>query len=195
MNDPPSDPQVPPELPLSPEELGALRAVVSFLETELPPRYRRPAFLRMLERVLRVHGGRPVAAVAAEPPPPGSPEGRARHADPEIGTEPPVEPHQADLERYRELLESRGKILHKALATLEVGASQLATPWMTPAEIEGFLREVAGISTAYRSNISGALSGAGVVTQRRRMGRGYEYRLSRQGAAVLERAVRGSKLD
>jgi hypothetical protein len=101
-----------------------------------------------------------------------------------------VKPGRLDLSLFASILGGSGRMLQKSLVALEVSRSQLGIDWLTPAEIERFLIERGRVRTAYRTNISNALSGARHLVDRRRRGRGYEYRITAPGRELLEREVR-----
>ncbi len=109
--------------------------------------------------------------------------------------EPSTDPQSAtawvgiDLETYAKALSGPGRLLAKALITLEIVDSQMHIDWMTPAEIERFLVERARATHVYRTNVSNALRRARGLVDRRRRGRAYEYRLTEAGRSVVEREI------
>lgn len=102
---------------------------------------------------------------------------------------PPSAPSRSrlNLSSYAGVLGSPGRTLLKALVALDATASQLGVDWMTPSEIERFLVDRARVPHVYRTNISNALRGARQLVDRRRRGRGYEYRITLTGREALER--------
>lgn len=94
-----------------------------------------------------------------------------------------------DLAHYAKALSGPGRLLAKALLTLEIVSSQVNAEWMTPAEIERFLVERARATHVYRTNVSNALRRAPGLVDRRRRGRAYEYRLTDAGRSVVEREL------
>ena len=94
-----------------------------------------------------------------------------------------------DLGAYAKALSGPGRLLSKALITLEIVVTQMTIEWMTPAEIERFLVERARATHVYRTNVSNALRRARGLVDRRRRGRAYEYRLTEAGRDVVEREI------
>jgi len=94
-----------------------------------------------------------------------------------------------DLGAYAKALAGPGRLLAKALITLEIVDTQMNIDWMTPAEIERFLVERARATHVYRTNVSNALRRARGLVDRRRRGRAYEYRITEAGRAVVEREI------
>lgn len=94
-----------------------------------------------------------------------------------------------DLGAYAKALEGPGRLLAKALITLDIVVTQMNIDWMTPAEIERFLVERARATHVYRTNLSNALRRARGLVDRRRRGRAYEYRITDAGRAVVEREI------
>jgi hypothetical protein len=94
-----------------------------------------------------------------------------------------------DLGAYAKALEGPGRLLTKALITLEIVVTQMGVDWMTPAEIERFLVERARARHVYRTNVSNALRRARGLVDRRRRGRAYEYRITEAGLGVVEREI------
>ena len=94
-----------------------------------------------------------------------------------------------DLGAYAKALSGPGRLLSKALITLEIVVTQMSIEWMTPAEIERFLVERARATHVYRTNVSNALRRARGLVDRRRRGRAYEYRLTEAGRDVVEREI------
>jgi len=94
-----------------------------------------------------------------------------------------------DLGAYAKALAGPGRLLAKALITLDIVLTQMGIDWMTPAEIERFLVERARATHVYRTNVSNALRRAPGLVDRRRRGRAYEYRITEAGRAVVEREL------
>ncbi len=94
-----------------------------------------------------------------------------------------------DLGAYAKALAGPGRLLAKALITLDIVVTQMKIDWMTPAEIERFLVERARATNVYRTNVSNALRRARGLVDRRRRGRAYEYRITDAGRAVVEREI------
>lgn len=94
-----------------------------------------------------------------------------------------------DIGAYAKVLAGPGRLLVKALITLEIVVTQMSIDWMTPAEIERFLIERARATHVYRTNLSNSLRRARGLVDRRRRGRAYEYRITEAGRAVVVREV------
>lgn len=166
--------------PMCESERDSLARLIEFVEGEVPEQYRAAVLGHLLPRVLGAEaaGGEQLPTV----PVTNAAEGSLR--------DHPAAPQRIDLSAYEVLLLRRGEPLLKALIALHVGRVQLGIRWMTPAEIAFFLREVAGVRSAYRSNISNALRREETLVTRRPRGRGYEYGLVRRGDGFLERQLR-----
>jgi len=179
-------------LDLGPDAIDRIRALESLVDRAVAPEYRRALFERMLPLIL---GATTEPASGAGPLP--GPTGRrvtTRTSGSALTTASERRPEgivrsRLNLSRYAVVLASSGRTLLKALVALDAGAEQLAIDWMSPAEIERFLVDRARVRSAYRTNISNALSGARPLADRRRRGRGYEYRLTLQGKEALEREL------
>ena len=159
------------------QEIRRALDLIQAIESRVPSEYRLTLFTALLE----------VADVAAEPSRQET-AGEQQSATQGIGV---------DLGAYARALSGPGRLLAKALITLEIVATQMSIDWMTPAEIERFLVERARATHVYRTNVSNALRRARGLVDRRRRGRAYEYRLTEAGRAVVERelAILGPQAD
>jgi hypothetical protein len=149
--------------------------VIEAVESRLPESYRVAAFRVLLAAELHVG---PLAGGVRQAEVPASP-GRVPNAD-WVGIE---------LAPYVNALAGPGRLLPKALITLEIVAKQIQAEWMTPSEIERFLVERARATHIYRTNVSNALRRAPGLVDRRRRGRAYEYRITEAGRLVVEREI------
>lgn len=161
---------------ISPEQVSRVRSLIEILQAEVPPAFRQEVFRQLLPAALL--GSAAVSAAARPTPPPPAESGALV-----IGAS------HLDLSRYAVLLAGPGRTLVKALAALDAAQEQLGIDWMSPSEIERFLTERARVRSVYRTNISNALRGARQMVDRRRRGRGYEYRITLPGKEALEREV------
>jgi hypothetical protein len=152
-------------LDLSREVDGAL-SLIDLVERRVPEAYR--------VEIVRVLLPRAVGISAIEPSP-------AAPTRAESGSS------RLQLARYVTVLATSGKTLLKALVALEATSEQLGIEWMTPSEIERFLAERGRVRSVYRTNVSNSLRAARDLVDRRRRGRGYEYRITDRGRAALER--------
>lgn len=168
----PADTEHAPGLDLSRQVDGAL-SLIAMVERRVPEAYR----VEIVRALLPGAVGSPTSTTAAAAAP------RA-----ESGTS------RLRLGRYAPVLATSGKTLLKALVALEATSSQLGIGWMTPSEIERFLAERGRVRSVYRTNVSNSLRAARDLADRRRRGRGYEYRITDRGRAALERdlAIAGS---
>lgn len=160
------------------ERIDAALELIKEIEARVPTEYRVPLF----KALVRGHG----AAVPAVRPSGGLDGDRAA-----LPAEPPAAADWVgiDLAPYAKSLAGPGRLLVKALITLEIVATQMSVDWMTPAEIERFLVERARASHVYRTNVSNALRRARGLVDRRRRGRAYEYRITEAGRVVVEREI------
>lgn len=166
------------------EKVGRLRSLIDVLEGELPLPYRVEAFRLLARRVLgdiappdvqpdELAPSRPAAAIEGEQSqPPGALEGA-----------------RLDVGPYAAILARPGRTTLKGLVALEIALSQLGITWMTPAEIERLLSERCGVRSIYRTNLSSGLGEARGLVDRRRRGRGFEYRIAAQGRETLRREL------
>ena len=116
---------------------------------------------------------------------------RGRAADPIVPRAAArTDRRRLDLADYAPLLVLTGRPLLKALAALDVAREQLDLEWMTPAEVEYLLTERGHVRSVYRTNVSTALRAAGDLVERRRRGRGFEYRIRDAGRDALRRELR-----
>lgn len=167
--------------PVSPRVVSRARTLIDIIDAEIPPPYRVELF-RILAPELVTERRRP--AVAQE----RSAVARAAEGAPAARRpEPRLERTRLDLATYAAVLAQPGKNLLKALVALEVARDQLGFDWMTPAEVERLLADRAGVRSVYRTNLSNALSKAPGMADRRRRGRGYEYRITSLGRETLHR--------
>lgn len=174
----------PADPPVTAEDLGRIRRLIRQLEDDIPESYRAAVLRFLLPRVWEdggVPSGRPLARIPREDAAPGR-----RELDTAASR---LEARPIDIAPFSELLAQPGKNLLKALAALEVARTQLDVEWMTPSEIERFLTERAGLSSIYRTNLSNALRSAREGADRRRRGRGYEYRITDRGRTLLRREL------
>lgn len=171
-----------PTSPISPAERDEINRLISYVEAEVPDPYRTV----VLSHLLRL---RSQDAATAEPT--KQREGAATPGA--VGQY--TDRLSVDVSIYGSLLGRRGEPLVKSLAALHASETQLGVRWMTPAEVTFFLREIAGIPSAYRSNISNALRQEQALVTRRPRGRGYEYGLTRRGHSYLERRLRLDAAD
>lgn len=171
--------------PVTPEQLSQIRSLIDLVQSEIPAEYRDEIFRQLLPRAI----GEPPQA--HRPPPSTAMAMDQTHVEVAAG---PIDSSRLTLARYASILAAPGRTLLKALAALDAGDTQLGIDWMTPAEIERFLVERARVRSVYRTNISNALRGARPLADRRRHGRGYEYRITMPGRDALERelAILGS---
>lgn len=167
-----------PALPVSPRVVSRVRTLIDILDAEIPPPYRVELFRLLAPGVLPSAGGEPTQ-------PTGTSRGGRTMQRP--GSEPRLERTRLDLAPYAAVLHQPGKNLLKALVALEVARDQLGIEWMTPAEVERMLADRAGVRSVYRTNLSNALSKAPGMADRRRRGRGYEYRVTALGRETLHR--------
>ena len=172
-----SDVRQGPVSPVSPTERNEINRLISYVEAEVPDAYRTV----VLDYLLRMRS--PATPTSA---PTWQRDGNASQA----AIDRSVARHSVDVSIYDSLLSRRGEPLLKSLAALHASETQLEVRWMTPAEITVFLRDIAGVTSAYRSNISNALRREPALVVRRRRGRGYEYGLTRRGHSYLERRLR-----
>ena len=189
------DPAAEPRPWLSDDEIRNLRSLIEVIEHNIPERHHRIVLREALRRAL----------APARPTAPAEEDRRVDHdvprrepSAPAMGPEPSpggVRPIPArdgvelDLARYAVVLAEPGRTLLKGLVALDVAETQLAIPWMTPAEIETLLRRRARVAPIYRTNLSNALRDARGLIDRRRRGRAYEYRLTDAGRNHLYRAL------
>ncbi len=166
-----------PVSPVSPTERDEINRLISYVEAEVPDVYRTV----VLDYLLRLRS--PFTATSA---PAWQPDGNAVEAT----VDDSAARHSVDVSIYDSLLARRGEPLLKSLAALHASETQLEVRWMTPAEITFFLRDIAGVTSAYRSNISNALRREPALVVRRPRGRGYEYGLTRRGHSYLKRRLR-----
>lgn len=155
---------------------------IAAVEEQVPPAYR----LTVLESVLALRRGQATSEAA------GGPDSReARPSRPAVAPARGASQDDMviDLERYAHALAGPGRLLAKALITLEIVATQMGVDWMTPSEIERFLVDRARATHVYRTNVSNALRGARGLVDRRRRGRAYEYRITEAGRVVVDREV------
>lgn len=170
---------------LTPGSISRLRSLIQILESEIPESYRVEMFRLLAPEVLPESEVAPAPSPTAEQSPTIPPvTATATPADPRLGTA------QLDLGPYTSVLASPGKTLLKSLTALDVAFTQLGIQWMTPGEVERFLVERVGSRSIYRTNVSNALSKARGMVDRRRRGRGYEYRLTAFGRDTLHRELR-----
>lgn len=165
------------QVPVSPRVVSRVRTLIDILDAEIPPPYRVELF-RLLAPGL-------VPTAQAPPGQPSPPLPPPRAVGP--AAEPRLERTRLDLAPYAAILAQPGKNLLKAMVALEVARDQLGIDWMTPAEVERLLAERAGVRSVYRTNLSNALSKAPGMADRRRRGRGYEYRITALGRETLHR--------
>lgn len=166
--------------PVSPRVVSRARTLIDIIDAEIPPPYRVELF-RILVPGLVTDRRRPTVAE-------GRPTvARADDGAPAVRPEPRLERTRLDLATYAAVLAQPGKNLLKALVALEVARDQLGIDWMTPAEVERLLADRAGVRSVYRTNLSNALSKAPGMADRRRRGRGYEYRITSLGRETLHR--------
>ncbi len=160
-----------PEQPGHDDEISRALVLIGAIEDRVPAEYRVPLFSALL--------GGGVDRAESE---------RRRDSATEAS---PAAPEWVgiDLGAYVKALSGPGRLLEKALITLEIVVTQMGVEWMTPAEIERFLVERARATHVYRTNVSNALRRARGLVDRRRRGRAYEYRLTEAGAAVVEREI------
>jgi hypothetical protein len=166
-----------------------LAELASLVESSVPSGYRQEAFRALARWQLR-GDLQPLSPRGLGQDHPDSPP--ATHGGQNAGVgrlERPALGRLA-LGAYSGILAAPGRMLMKSLVALEVSRTQLGIEWLAPAEIERFLVERARVRSAYRTNISNALSGARQLVDRRRRGRGYEYRLTAGGRQVLDRELR-----
>lgn len=173
--------------PVTPELLSRFASLIEILESELPPGYRGETYRILAPRLLRDAARESKAR--ERPVPERAPDyvsGRqAGGAEEGAG----IETAELNLAPYAGLLSGPGNTRLKALAALDVAASQLGVFWMKPAEVERLLIERAGARSIYRTNLSTALSKARGLVDRRRRGRGYEYRITDLGRDTLHREL------
>lgn len=179
------------EVPSPALAAAALRELAELVEAEIPAGYRSEAFRALASWRLgaRAPGEAPRAPQDASPSH-GLPADSVAALAPQRQAAAGVRPGRLDLSPFATILGGSGRMLQKALVALEVSRGQLGVDWLTPTEIERFLIERARVRTAYRTNISNALSGARHLADRRRRGRGYEYRITPPGRDLLERELR-----
>ena len=166
-----------PVSPVSQTEHDEINRLISYVEAEVPADYRAV----VLDYLLRFRSPRAAISVPARQHERTAVQATGGHS---------ADRHSIDLSIYDSLLSRRGEPLLKSLAALHASETQLRVRWMTPAEITFFLRDIAGVTTAYRSNISNALRREPALVVRRRRGRGYEYGLTPRGHSYLERRLR-----
>ena len=171
--------------PVTPEQLSQIRSLIDLVQSEIPAEYRDEIFRQLLPRAI----GEPPQAHRPSPS-----TGVAMDQTQVEAAAGPIDSSRLTLARYAAILAAPGRTLLKALAALDAGDTQLGIDWMTPAEIERFLVERTRVRSVYRTNISNALRGARPLADRRRHGRGYEYRITLPGREALERelAILGS---
>lgn len=178
---------------LSLEQLGRIRSLIDTIQSELPVPYREELFRQLLPSALGHSSAATVAAL--QPPVPGATSlGSTELTGPGLQsgagvTETAAGRSRVNLARYSALLGLPGRTLLKALVALEAAGEQLTVDWMSPSEIERFLVERARVRSVYRTNLSNALRGARQLVDRRRRGRGYEYRITTQGKSALDREL------
>lgn len=158
------------------QEIQRALELIGEIESRVPTEYRVPLFTALLADLRgglgagNEPGGRQRQDGLAE----------AQHAAKWVGI---------DLGAYAKALSGPGRLLSKALITLDIVFTQMNIDWMTPAEIERFLVERARATHVYRTNVSNALRRARGLVDRRRRGRAYEYRLTEAGHAAVEREI------
>lgn len=167
-----------PTLPLPPRAVSRLQSLIDILDAEIPSDYRVELFRLVAPSLL------PASRLEA---PRG--EGAPTPAGSEEEDSPTLARKRLDLAPYAPVLNQPGKNTLKALAALEAGRDQLGIDWMTPAEVERMLVERAGVRSVYRTNLSNALGKAAGLADRRRRGRGYEYRITPTGRESLHREL------
>lgn len=173
---------------VTPEVISRLSSLIQILETELPADYRVETYRLLAPSLVRTPASpddRDTGSTGAADP--AEPSGSAVPAG--IRGTPDIESGRLDLAAYTGVLSTTGKTLLKSLAALEIAGMQLGVNWLTPAEIERLLVDRAGARSIYRTNVSTALSQARGLADRRRRGRGYEYRLTAQGRETLHREL------
>ncbi len=148
--------------------------LIRAIEAEIPAKYRVEVFRALTTPITSP----PDLPRAHEPPRP--------EAAPLVPASAAIR-SRLNLSSYAGVLAAPGRTLLKALVGLNATASQLGVDWMTPSEIERFLVDRARVPHVYRTNISNALRGARQLVDRRRRGRGYEYRITLTGREALER--------
>ena len=163
--------------PVSPTERDKINRLISYVEAEVPDVYRTV----VLDYLLRLR-----SSTAA----PSAPTWQRAGSTSPAAIDHSAARRSVDVSIYDSLLSRRGEPLLKSLAALHASETQLEVRWMTPAEITFFLRDIAGVTSAYRSNISNALRREPALVVRRPRGRGYEYGLTRRGHSYLQRRLR-----
>lgn len=158
--------------PHDPEIQRALE-LIRAIESQVPAEYRVTLFTAMMGTALHDVAG----------------SGGRQWTDAAVETQSVADLVGIDLGAYAKALAGPGRLLAKALITLEIVVTQMDIGWMTPAEIERFLVERARATHVYRTNVSNALRRAPGLVDRRRRGRAYEYRITDSGRAVVEREI------
>lgn len=166
------------------DPLDRLAKLAGEVESRIPARYRREAFRALAQRAVQLVDALGSIGERLESPPASAPM--------DAPTRPPEGPALRsfdgagqELGLDRRLLQAPGKPLLKALLVLQVAADGLGHAWLTPSEIERLLTERGGASGVYRSNLSNALRASTGLVERRQRGRGFEYRITAAGRAML----------